>query len=233
VEDDPDSRIVLAACLTNAPALQNALPPGAPGPAQQAAIQQDLANNPPLAQFVRDRLTDKKSHAQALGSNSSIPLPTMVNAADPVGPLTLTVPSDPSAGADRMGYLRNSYEPEGALRSLLGAYGDQGAAVWPVVKERIDKGPALTWMRAYMTKALLSLVYDHFQNDLESIRQLAGWARNLDFVVPRESSRAGLLLGLNFLAQPTATRCSTRSPGLTSGRTPRCGTCGWPCWRRG
>jgi hypothetical protein len=191
---DPNARVVLAACLTGSDEVPNAVQGGTDAD-KRADVKKQIAANPSLRTHLTGMLAPG-SKAQVVGSNVSIPFPTMIDPADPKGPLTIDSPENPKATADRIPFIKVANEPEGALRAVLAAWADDPATTWAAVAERMGKNQGMD-IHSHMTKVLFGIVHGAHQSDPEFIRQLSIFARAFDFLpFQGEHCRTSLFAGM-------------------------------------
>lgn len=134
MDNSPNARIVLNACLTASNSVTGPLPAD-PAQAQQQ-INAAIAANPSLATHLQQMATNQGLGAQVLGANASI---GQVGLIDPAtGQFNLVSTDDPAVTADKFTYVRQGREPEGALRAVVETWAIDQARCLQAVRERYN-----------------------------------------------------------------------------------------------
>lgn len=147
LRDDPDSRVVLNACLTASNSVTKKLP--AKPEEAAVAIQEAILEDPSLATAIQLRLGI--GHGRVLGANGSFEQVGMVKD----GRINIVSDEDKALTASKPEYVAEGIDPVGVLRAVLESWSLDREGTNKLVAERVlgtatEKGWAQTVIRSLL-----------------------------------------------------------------------------------
>ena len=188
LRDDPNSRVVLNACLTASNSVDGvALDPDPDKAAKQ--IRDAIAADPSLATAMKTKLGTHQG--QVRGANASF---GQVSLLDGGGNIDIVSGSDPKLTAPKLEYAEGGIEPTGVLRATLEAWGTDRVATIDALKRRIAaKGGDTSWREKVICSLMKLIVAD--QDNAALISTLTGTAGALGHLTARADCKVSALLG--------------------------------------
>ncbi|MBN2005132.1 MAG: DUF4157 domain-containing protein [Anaerolineae bacterium] len=155
LRDDPNSRIVLNACLTASNSVDNVtLDPDPVKAAKQ--IKTAIASDPSLATAIKTKLGAYKG--KVLGANASF---GQVSLLDPGGNIDIISSGDPKLTASKLEYAEAGVEPTGVLRAVLESWANNKQDTIDALKRRIKaKASDKSWSETLITALAKIIVAD-------------------------------------------------------------------------
>ena len=146
---DPNSRILLNACLTASADFQPGDRISSSRRRASQQIQQIVTARPNIADVLRDRAAARGFRRDEIVSAANASFTSEAELIDPAtGRLGLASPAtyDPQlANADRMEYIRDGSEPEGYMRAVLEFYGTRRADVVAALRAKLASPERAHW----------------------------------------------------------------------------------------
>lgn len=148
LRDDPNSRVVLNACLTGSNSIDGStLDPDPDIAAEQ--IRNAIAADPSLATAMKTKLGAHQG--QVRGANASF---GQVSLLDGGGNIDIVSGTDPKLTAPKLEYAEAGTEPTGALRATLEAWGTDRVATLAAVNRRlVTKAGDTSWRETVIRAA--------------------------------------------------------------------------------
>ena len=135
MDSGPESRVVFNACLTAANQVPGGLDPDPAVASRQ--ITTAISNNPSLTTHLQDMANQRGQTVDVRGANASFNEGAALM--DPVtGLFDIIAPGgdDPALTSDKFTYVREGWEPEGALRAVLECWANDRPRCLQLVRER-------------------------------------------------------------------------------------------------
>lgn len=188
LRDDPNSRVVLNACLTASNSIDGvSLDPDPDKAAKQ--IRDAIAADPSLATAMKTKLGAHK--AQVRGANASF---GQVSLLDGGGNIDIVSGSDPKLTAPKLEYAEGGTEPTGVLRATLESWGNDRVATIDALKRRIAaKGGDTSWREKVIT-ALMKIIVAN-KDDAGLISTFTDTAGALGHLTARPDCKVSALKG--------------------------------------
>lgn len=188
LRDDPNSRIVLNACLTASNSVNiNTLDPDPAIAAQQ--VKNAIAADPSLATAMKTQLGTHKG--QVRGANASF---GQVSLLDPGGNIDIISPSDPKLTASKLEYAEKGVEPTGVLRATLESWANDKVGTIDALKRRLLAKAADTSWREKLISALMKIIVAN-PDDADLINKFTQTASALGHFTSRQHCEVGKLKG--------------------------------------
>ena len=190
MENDPDTRIVLNACLTASNSVSAPLRSDTPGHTQED-IRNAIAANPSLATAVAMRAQARgKGQVDVRGANASFGQVGLLDGSDKID---IVSARDPKLTSPKEEYAREGEEPTGVLRALVEVWGTDRTKAAQAVQWRLANHAGGQWNHVVVRS--LYEVIDNHPDDGVLINTLVGTAGALGHLLSRSECGVGKLDG--------------------------------------
>jgi Domain of unknown function (DUF4157) len=186
LRDDPNSRVVLNACLTASNSIDGVvLDPDPVVAAKQ--IRDAIALDPSLATAMKTKLGTHQG--QVRGANASF---GKVKLLDGGGNIDIVSGTDPKLTAPKLEYAEGGTEPTGVLRATLESWGtDKGATIDALNRRLVAKGTDTAWRERVICSVMRLIVAR--PDDAQLISTLVGTAGALSHLTSRPECKVSAL----------------------------------------
>ncbi len=188
LRDDPNSRVVLNACLTASNSVDGLVLDADPDKAAKQ-VRDAIAKDPSLATSMKTKLG--ANQAQVRGANASF---GQVSLLDPGGNIDIISPRDPKLTAPKLEYAEGGTEPTGVLRATLESWATDRVATIAALNRRIAaKGASTNWSERVICAVMKIIVADKDNGQL--ISTLTDSAGTLGHLTSRPDCHVSSLQG--------------------------------------
>lgn len=199
MDNSPDARLVLNACLTASNEVNRPLDPANPGQAR-TDIKDAIAANPSLATRVRAMAAGKGVEVRGASGSFSAEAGLL----DSSGRLDIASGWDPQlTNPDKFEYVRHGQDPEGAMRAVVECWADNPAQTLTFMEERRDELAGAHELYATVIHHFFDLILSTPANRANArlMNQLADVATPMDHLSDADESTPGMWAGADTITR--------------------------------